>query len=224
MLPHFMHFQRPSFSSHLTLVMVFFLLFKGYPIASAEEEMSDPQLSPPDQAQPSRSLDLHGKFGIGFVELADSAGGLALSKGLTTSSFVELIVGGSWRRPEDRTAEQTLGFGIGAHLQLLQAKDVAALTVGGRFQLYLSELCETDSILCAKRGVVSELTPQYTAEIPLRIYWFANQHISVHAELGISFSWGSAGANENSHLVDGVQLSIFEGHSRFGNLGLTLWI
>ena len=112
---------------------------------------------------------------------------------------------------------------LGAHLQLIQARDDAMLTLGARFRVIYSELCEVEVSLCADRSAISPLIPQYAVELPLRVYWFPNRYLSIHSELGMSISWGDGGASEGKTALSGAQVVLFSQSSISSQLGMTLW-
>lgn len=183
----------------------------------------EPQIKPQKAQRPQRVLDLKSKIGLSFLSRPKNKSGLAFQFGLSSSSFMEAIVGGDWRQPENRGAETQVDLAFGTHLQIIQARDVAAMTLGGRFQISYNELCTSDEALCAERSVVSTPTPQYMFELPLRIYWFPVPYISIHSELAVSIRWGKAGATENEIYVPGYSVHLFNEAGSYGQLGLTLW-
>ena len=203
--------------------MMSLLAWSSIGIAQPAESGGFPQMEPPKDELPLRSLDLSGKLAVGFAEAVGDVRGLSVSLGITSSSFAEIIVGGSWRQPDTRQLESVFGIALGAHIELLQAKDEVVLTLGGRFQLYFSEICQAEAQQCAERNIVSSPTPQYALDLPLRIYWFPHTNFSIHTELGISFTWGEGGASENGYYVNGYQVKMFEERQRLGSLGLTIW-
>ena len=112
-----------------------------------------------------------------------------------------MAFGGDWRQPTSRASEIQLDLAFGAHLQLIQAGDVASLTLGTRMQLSYSELCRAESNLCAERSVVSNPSPQYRLIIPLQIYYFPASYLSIHSEIGMEVTWGEAGASESGFFI-----------------------
>jgi len=162
-------------------------------------------------------------MGVSFVEAPLNVQGLALNFGINSNIFFESIIGGDWRYPTGQSAESQFGVGLGIHLQLLQARDDAMLTLGSRFHAYLSEPCTTDRQLCAERKVSSTLNTQYLIDLPIRIYWFPHPNLSLHTEIGVTFRWGETGASSDGISVDGYSLDIFNEEDRIGRFGMTFW-
>lgn len=212
--------QRPclGFDGYLSVILLITLYF-GQRVIYAQE----PSIDTPLQASPQRALDLNKKVGISLLTIANGQSALGLNWGISSNSFLEVALSSDWRQPTSRAAESQLHLVGGAHLQLIQARDVAALTLGGRFQVKYSELCTSDIELCAERSIVSKPTPQYKLDIPLRIYWYPNPYISVHSEIGIDIQWGESGATEEDIYLSGYRVSLFSQSSGYGKLGLTIW-
>ena len=214
---------------HLPLWFIFVSLLCSGRLADAhtphpdDSQLVEPQLELPPSHKPQRALDLNDKMGISFVEAPLNIRGLALNVGVNSNVFFESIIGGDIRHPTDRFAETRLGVALGLHLQLLQTRDQAALTIGSRFHAYLSEPCSADVQLCAQRTVRSTLSVQYLVDLPLRIYYFFHPNLSIHAEMGISFRWGSSGASSDGISVDGYSVDLFNSADRTGRLGMTFW-
>lgn len=204
-------------------LLVIILLLRCGTSAPQDAHAKEPSISPPVETDPQRALDLNQKRGVSLLSLSEKASGLGLNLGLSPNSFGELILGGDWRRPTSRSAELQLGISLGAHIQLIQARDDAMLTFGTRFRVEYSEICEVEASLCADRSAISPLTPQYSVELPLRVYWFPNKYISIHSELGTKIAWGTAGATEGITALSGAQVILFSQSSLSSQLGLTLW-
>ncbi len=183
----------------------------------------EPLIKPQKKTKPQRALDLSKKTGLSILSISEGVSGLGINIGLNSNSFMEFILSGDWRQPSSRSAETQLYLSLGAHLQMIQAGDQAAFTLGGRLHITYNELCDTDPALCADRSTISTPIPQYALEVPLRIYWFPNQYVSLHSELGASFSWGQQGASEGSTGLEGYTVTIFSQSTLVGRLGLTLW-
>lgn len=192
-------------------------------ITSSSIFAQEPSIQPPSQVRPQRALDLSKKFGVSILTIANEQSALGINWGLTSNSFLEIAMSSDWRQPSSREAESQFYLSAGGHLQLIQARDIAALTLGGRLQLSYSELCYSDTNLCADRSIVTTPTPQYKLDIPLRIYWFPNPYISIHSEIGIDITWGESGASEGEAYLSGYRVSVFNRIGEYGKLGLTLW-
>jgi hypothetical protein len=74
--------------------------------------------------------------------------------------------------PKEGDGMNTILFGAGAHFMALRA-DKAAFSVGGRLNLAMG-----------KAG--TEDVTQFGLDIPTRVYWFADEHVSLHWESGVS--------------------------------------
>lgn len=204
----------------IALASVGILLYTVCPSFSLAQE---PSIAPPLKKKPQRKLDLNKKLAIGILSLPEDRSALALNLGLSSNSFLEMAFGGDWRQPTSRASEIQLDLALGAHLQLIQAGDVASLTLGTRMQLSYSELCRAESNLCAERSVVSNPSPQYRLIIPLRIYYFPAPYLSIHSEIGMEVTWGEAGASESGFYLSGQSVSFFNQSRGYGRLGLSLW-
>ncbi len=189
------------------------------PLGLAQE----PDIAPPTKKKPQRSLDLNKKFAIGMLNLPNERSALAFNLGLSSNSFLELALAGDWRQPTSRASEIQFDVALGAHLQLIQAGDVAGLTIGSRIHLSYNELCTADVNLCAERSVVSNPTPQYRLAIPLRIYYFPVSYLSFHSEIGVEATWGDTGASESGVYLSGQSIRVFSQSSAYSRLGLSLW-
>ena len=218
-MPKFFKYSL-HFRLFLSLMMTMLMCFQLSPQSLYAKE---PSIPPPEELKPQRALDLNKKRGLSLLTLPKGSSGLGINVGLNTNSFGELIIGGDWRQPNARSAELNLRLSLGAHIQLIQARDDAMLTFGARFRVIYSEICEVDPALCADRSAVSPLTPQYAVELPLRIYWFPNKYISIHSELGTSISWGEGGATKGETSLSGVHFILFSQSNVSGQLGLSLW-
>ena len=119
----------------------------------------EPSIAPPAELDPQRALDLNRKRGVSILSLSQGSSGLGLNFGFNSNSFGELILGGDWRQPTSRAAELQMRLSLGAHLQLIQARDDAMLTLGARFRVIYSEICEVEASLCADRSAISPLIP-----------------------------------------------------------------
>lgn len=207
------------------LSLIFVIPHSALPIIDlgGQAYAQEPELNLPPTHKPQRALDLREKTGVGFVEAPLNIRGLALSFGINSNIFFESIIGGDWRAPDGRSPETQLGVALGLHLQLLQARDQIALTIGSRFHAHLSEPCTTETQLCAERKVTSTLGVQYLVDIPIRVYWFPHPNLSLHTEFGVSLRWGSSGASSDGISVDGYSVYLFNEASRMGNIGMTFW-
>ncbi len=175
--------------------------------------------------------EFDGRKGVGFASAIGGPSGLAIGYGVG-NLFLEGIVGVSrYESGADSDAPSTLvGLGLASHFQVLRSRH-AALSVGARFNLGAGS-AETTSMdgSAIGQGESQEIT-QVGFDIPLRIYWFPDRHISIHTELGLAILiapsdgvlFGSNDANGRSLERDGVALHAFRGSDPAGKLGLTFW-
>ena len=167
----------------------------------------------------AHAVDLDGRKGIGYTQALGGPSGFAFDYAMGYL-FVEGLFGleyTSFPKQGDVDGDTTIGLtaGVGAHFQALRAPK-AALTIGGRVNL------GTGSVQ-ADGGEKKDIT-QLGIDVPLRVYWFPNKHISLHAEMGVAFLIGPEdgvlfGADEGLP-ADGFQVRVFDGISA---LGLTFW-
>ena len=204
----------------ITLVGAFSFIGIKYSSMTFAQE---PTIAPPLQKKPQRTLDLNKKLALGILNLPKDRSALAFNLGLSSNSFLEIAFGGDWRQPTSRASEIQLDLALGAHLQLIQAGDIASFTLGTRVQLSYSEICRAEDNLCAERSVVSNPTPQYRFVIPFRIYYFPAPYLSLHSEIGVEATWGEAGASESGLYLSGQTISVFSQSHGYGRLGLSLW-
>jgi len=117
------------------------------------------------------AVELDGKKGIGAAAGIGGVQGLAFNYG-TGNLAIEGLLGVNALMPKEGDGMNTILFGAGAHFMALRA-DKAAFSVGGRLNLALG-----------KAG--AEDVTQFGLDIPTRVYWFADEHVSLHWESGVS--------------------------------------
>jgi hypothetical protein len=116
------------------------------------------------------AVELDGKKGIGA---AAGIGGQGLAFNYGTGNLaIEGLLGVNALMPKEGDGMNTILFGAGAHFMALRA-DKAAFSVGGRLNLAMG-----------KAG--TEDVTQFGLDIPTRVYWFADEHVSLHWESGVS--------------------------------------
>jgi hypothetical protein len=117
------------------------------------------------------AVELDGKKGIGAAAGIGGVEGLAFNYG-TGNLAIEGLLGVNALMPKEGDGMNTILFGAGAHFMALRA-DKAAFSVGGRLNLAMG-----------KAG--TEDVTQFGLDIPTRVYWFADEHVSLHWESGVS--------------------------------------
>ncbi len=162
-----------------------------------------------------------GKKGIGVAAAIGGPTGLAFNFGMGNLA-VEGILGIKQVSPDEAEGGLSLGLGAGAHFAVLRSEN-AAFTVGGRLNIGLTK----EPIPQAKGGDQESIT-QIGIDIPMRVYWFADKHFSLHFETGIAVImnpekgqvWGAtAGAK-------GMDIVVFgdpKATGSFANMGATFW-
>lgn len=136
----------------------------------------------------AETLDLFKKKGIGFAQSNGGIQGLALNYGISKIIWTELIAGASFIQEESRNLQYRLGGAIGMHIQLIQAKDKAFLSLGLRWNTALGVL--SDEVNCKTADKICSLQ-NHAIDLPFRIYWFAMSNLSVFSEFGLSFQFGN---------------------------------
>ena len=163
----------------------------------------------------AHAVDLNGKKGLGYAESINGANGIAFNYGLG-NLFLEGMLGVTLDSPKDNDGMgRDLAIGLGAHFQALRAEE-AAWTIGGRIAI-ANGVAVTPKGADAPDGVT-----QFGIDIPTRVYWFPNKHISLHAETGISLQFAPKEGNALGNLAtpDGSAFVIFDTTLRWG---MTFW-
>ena len=112
-----------------------------------------------------------GKKGLGIASAIGGPTGLAFNFG-TGNLAIEGILGIDYASPDSGDAAKIINFAAGAHFMALRAEK-AALSAGGRLSLGMGD-------------VAGESITQFGLDIPVRVYWFADEHFSLHFETGIA--------------------------------------
>ncbi len=176
----------------------------------------------PSQKIQAETLDFFKKKGIGFAQTNGGIQGLALNYGISKIIWTELIAGGSFIQEESRNLQYRLGGAIGMHIQLIQAKDKAFLSLGLRWNTALGVL--SDEINCKTADKICSLQ-NHAIDLPFRIYWFAMSNLSIFSEFGLSLQFSNEKESRlfGSAPKSGYQLDFFQNRLPFGLLGMTLW-
>ncbi len=114
---------------------------------------------------------------------------------------------------------------MGAHFQVVRAADVGLLSVGLRYNLVRGDVCLGERDPCQAGAVAPTVVTEHIIDLPVRVWWFINPYLSLHAELGLTLQLG-AGLDPvvGEAPREGYQLDIFQGRPALGALGLTLWL
>ncbi len=173
----------------------------------------------------SHVLNFKSKVGIGFTQTLGGIEGLALQRGVNRSVIVEGVFGGTFIKPEEGQIKNLMGFALGAHFLFIQARDVAALSVGLRYNYILGNFCLVDQGRCqAQLENATEFT-ESVVDLPIRVMWFPNHYLSLHMEFGINLQFNSDSDSLSEKISSrGYRINLFRDHLPFGQFGLTLWI
>ncbi len=170
----------------------------------------------------AHAVDLDGRKGIGYSQALGGPSGFAFDFAASWL-IIEGLVGldyTSFPKQGETEPDPVINFaaGIGAHLQALRAPK-AALTVGGRVNIGTGQVTAGEGADAEQKDVT-----QLGIDVPVRVYWFPNKHISLHAEMGVSFLIGPEDGvlfgGDEGLVADGFQVRVFDGISA---LGLTFW-
>ncbi len=175
----------------------------------------------------ANNADIDGRKGIGYAAAIGGPSGLSLNLGIG-NFIIEGIAGASRYTDGDSTVDPItfVDAAVGAHLRFLRAQNVA-LTIGARFNIGTGSVADTDASNSGGRIPVTQIG----ADVPLRIYWFPDRHISIHTEFGLSVLMGPADAvlyqdarsNEPGLTPEGLVVHVFRDDAPIGQLGLTFW-
>lgn len=166
--------------------------------------------------------ELQGKKGIGYARAIGGPSGLSFLYGITDHLMVEGLLGIQYVSYEDEATQSQfwLDLALGAHLQILQAEQ-AAFTAGARLNIFTGPVGQDAD------GAPADVT-QTGVDIPLRAWWWPDEHISFHIETGISFLFGPDGgviAGQGQLEPNGMVINVFDNLNAdaFGHIGLTFW-
>ena len=202
------------------------LLITSASSASALARPAAPSpVAPPVDWPRTEALTFQERLGVGFQETLGGVEGLALTKGLSRQLAVELTAGARLTQRTGRPRELLLGGAVGAHLQVIRAADVGLLSVGLRYNLVRGDVCLGERDPCQAGAVAPTAVTEHIIDLPVRVWWFINPYLSLHAELGLTLQLG-AGLDPvvGEAPREGYQLDIFQGRPALGALGLTLWL
>ncbi|MCK6574467.1 hypothetical protein L6V77_25580 [Myxococcota bacterium] len=145
-----------------------------------------------------------GKKGLGFTSAIGGPAGLAFDYG-TGNLAIEGILGIDYFSPKDGDASKKIVLGAGAHFMALRAEK-AAFSVGGRLNL--------------GTGTAVDDAMNFGLDIPMRVYWFADEHVSLHVEGGIAIKMIGDKGSVFSAASEGTEMNIV---SPITGLGMTFW-
>ena len=147
-----------------------------------------------------------GKKGLGFTQAIGGPGSFAFNYG-TGNLAIEGILGIDYNSPKDGDAAKAIKLGAGAHFLALRAEK-AAWSVGGRVNI-------------GNGDVGTESVTNFGLDIPMRVYWFADEHVSIHAEGGISVQM--VGDKGSLFVPGAVEGNIIRLLSPNAGMGMTFW-
>jgi len=119
------------------------------------------------------AVELDGKKGIGAATAIGGTSGLAFNYGTGNLAIEGILSVDNFVPGKDADGVNTINLGVGAHFMALRA-DKAAFSVGGRLNLGMG------------KSMTDKDVTQFGLDIPTRVYWFADEHVSFHFESGIS--------------------------------------
>lgn len=164
-----------------------------------------------------------GKKGIGFAQAIGGPQGLAFNFGMGNLA-IEGILGISQQGVKDGEGSLSVGLGAGVHFAVLRSEN-AAFTAGGRLNVGIGKNPETGA-----KGTKQESVTQIGIDVPLRVYWFADKHFSLHMEFGLAYAMHAKEGDVfggNRVGAEGTDIVVLGdprgGKSTFGNIGATFW-
>lgn len=166
---------------------------------------------------PAAAVPLDGRYGLGYAQAIGGPAGLSLSLG-QGNFIIETLVGFHLQSFEEkgRVSDRGVDAGVAAHFQLLRAQR-ATFTLGARLNLLAGR-----AQAASGQGTVQVL--QWGADLPMRVYWFADEHIAIHTEFGLAFKFGPSDGVLTEGLTPlGFRLEGFGGSDLFGGLGISFW-
>ena len=182
-------------------------------------------------ALPAHGSTIDGMKGIGYASAIGGPKGLSFNFGVGRLA-VETLLGFSRFSYRDNVPEPEVIFtgALGGHFQVLRAQ-YAAVTLGARFNIGTGKtLSELDAGNAAVSGSQLQTITQFGFDLPMRIYWFPDKHISIHTEFGIAFFMGSKDAllfspndGDIGLAPEGLAIVAFREATPVGQLGLTFW-
>ena len=174
--------------------------------------------------------DIDGGKSLGFAQAIGGPNGIAM--GLAVGDFhFETLLGGSYFSGNSSASATFISAGLATHYHLLRAKR-AALSVGTRLNLGTGSSVKTSQ---TEGGLQTEILTsdivQWGVDLPLRVYWFPTDSISIHTEFGIAVLFGTEGeqlfgeTSKNGFSLEpnGVVVRFFEVDQAVGRIGLTFW-
>ncbi len=160
------------------------------------------------------AVELDGKKGIGAATAIGGATGLAFNYGTGNLAIEGILSVDNFVAGKDIDGVNTINLGVGAHFMALRA-DKAAWSVGGRINVGMAK---------AGNNPKGEDITQFGLDIPTRVYWFADEHVSFHFETGISIAMagdkGGGALNNKAVGPESRDINIFGIQT---GVGATFW-
>ena len=167
---------------------------------------------------------------VGFAQAIGGPNGLAFGLGVGDFHF-ETILGGSYFSGGSGSSATFISAALATHYHLLRAEH-AALSAGSRVNLGTgSSVTNSTTEGGLRTEVLTSDIVQWGVDIPVRVYWFAADSISLHTEFGVAILMGADGdqlfgqTTKNGFSLEPgeVVVRFFEEENLFGRIGLTFW-
>jgi hypothetical protein len=191
-------------------------------ITNLSSNVSGQPLKQKEPQSSQRALDFKSKLGVGYGSiLGDPDRQLLIQWGAHRLFILELTGGFSKSSQGDQLSSSFLGLGLGGHFQLIQARDVAGLTIGVRVKGDFGQRCDSSSSCTA--SIEDDLSLNgYGLALPMvRLFWFPNRYISLHAEFGVHLQFDVAQRSFPGLLT---RIDLFRAPLSMGHIGFILWI
>lgn len=193
----------------------------------------------------AQAMDLvDGKKGISIsAPIAGGNANAAFGYGVG-NLVIEGTLGFTVTNPDKGDAFTNFDLGVGAHFFALRAEK-AALSAGGRFNFGLTTVQDKPD---DNGSPQTKNATSIAFDLPIRLYWFADEHFSFHFESGIRFALASddgnvfsgkqptpapavsedalaAGAADSQPVAGGLpkKTSQFGVFDQFAGIGATFW-
>ena len=214
--------QRLVLGIQSVMITIALSLLSPFVSSNASSNISAQPLAQREVPSSQRALDFKSKLGVGYGSiLGDPDRQLLIQWGAHRLFILELTGGFSKSSQGDQLSSSFLGLGLGGHFQLIQARDVAGLTIGVRVKGDFGQRC--DSAVTCDASLKDDLAlNNYALALPaVRLFWFPNRYISLHAEFGVHLQFDIAQRSFPGLLT---QVDLFRTPQSIGHIGLILWI